>query len=193
MRTRFGRQVESLSAKTRDLQPLSVGDTCRVQNQTGHHPTKWDRTGVVLQVLDNNQYLIKMHGSGRITLRNRKFLRKIQPLTTTNTYVPPQLPTIKPTAEQVASPPTICTPAESSDDNNNVYPTITPGTASVPPDASADSPRGPPADNTDNEPNLSLVGPPTEDPTHQTPSTPPSRPTRIRRPPAWHSDYKMER
>ena len=193
LRTRFGKQVESLSAKTRDLQPLSVGDTCRVQNQTGHHPTKWDRTGVVLQINDNNQYLIKMHGSGRITLRNRKFLRKIQPLTTTNTYVPPQLPTLKPTAGQVASPPIICTPAETSDDDENVHPTITSGTASVPPDASADPPRGPPADNTHNDLDPSLVGTTTEDPTHQTPPTPPPRSTRSRRPPAWHADYKMER
>ena len=82
LRIRFGRQVESLSPKTRDLPPLSVGDTCRVQNQTGHHPTKWDRTGVVVKVNNNNQYLIKMHGSGRVSLRNRKLLRRIQ------SYVP---------------------------------------------------------------------------------------------------------
>ena len=79
LRTRFGKQVEALTAGSRPLPQLNVGDVCRVQNQVGSHPNKWDRTGEVVQVNDNDQYLLKMHGSGRVTLRNRKFLRQIQP------------------------------------------------------------------------------------------------------------------
>ena len=33
-----------------------------------------------MESLGNQQYSVKMDGSGRVTLRNRKFLRKIEPL-----------------------------------------------------------------------------------------------------------------
>ena len=69
--------MERLSVGTRELQPLSVGDCVLVQNQMGNHPSKWDITGVVVEVKDFDQYVLKIDGSGRLTLRNRKFLRKI--------------------------------------------------------------------------------------------------------------------
>ena len=62
--------------------PLIVGDHVRTQNQTGTHPTKWDKTGLVIEVRQFDQYVIRVDGSGRITLRNRKFLRKYQPVQT---------------------------------------------------------------------------------------------------------------
>ena len=46
----------------------------------GPYPTKWDRTGVVIEVRQFDQYLIKVDGSNRSTLRNRKFLRQFQPV-----------------------------------------------------------------------------------------------------------------
>ena len=64
----------------RCLEPLDVGDAVLVQNQHGPKPTRWERTGLVVETLGNRQYSIKMDGSGRITLRNRRFLKKIQPL-----------------------------------------------------------------------------------------------------------------
>ena len=36
---------------------------------------KWDKTGVVEEVLGNRQYRIRMEDSGRMTIRNRRFLR----------------------------------------------------------------------------------------------------------------------
>lgn len=50
-----------------------------MQNQSGRHPNKWDRTAEVVQVNDHDNYIMKMHGSGRLTSRNRKHLRQIQP------------------------------------------------------------------------------------------------------------------
>ena len=50
---------------------------CRIQNQTGRFPIRWDKTGVVVQVGENDQYIVKVDGSGRLTLRNRKYLRKV--------------------------------------------------------------------------------------------------------------------
>ena len=53
---------------------------CRLQNQTGPRPKKWEKTGVVVEVRQHNQYLIRVDGSGRLTLRNRQFLRTYEPL-----------------------------------------------------------------------------------------------------------------
>ena len=64
------------SQHTRSLQPLKIGDKVRVQYQTGNHPLKWDKTGSVVEVRQFHQYLIRLDGSGRQSLRNRKFLRR---------------------------------------------------------------------------------------------------------------------
>ena len=59
---------------------LSVGDHVRIQNQVGNHPRKWDKTGIVIEVCQYHQYVVRVDGSGRITIRNRKFLRKYTPV-----------------------------------------------------------------------------------------------------------------
>jgi hypothetical protein len=76
MMDRHAREVENLTPHTKELPPLKVGDTVRVQNQTGNTPIKWDRSGVIIEVRQHDQYAVKMHGSGRVSLRNRMFLRK---------------------------------------------------------------------------------------------------------------------
>jgi hypothetical protein len=48
----------------------------RIQNQIGHYPLKWDKTGVIIEFPQFDQYVVKVDGSGRVTLRNRKFFRK---------------------------------------------------------------------------------------------------------------------
>ncbi|KAK3779407.1 hypothetical protein RRG08_015808 [Elysia crispata] len=58
---------------------MSIGDGCFVQNQTGISPKQWDRTGIVVDVGANDQYIVKINGSGRLTSRNRRFLRQFQP------------------------------------------------------------------------------------------------------------------
>ena len=85
LRYRHMRHQEKWSEHTKTLPPLQVGDRVRIQNQTGPHPNKWDRTGIVIEVRQFHQYLIRIDGSGRQTLRNRKFLRKFIPM-----YQPPK-------------------------------------------------------------------------------------------------------
>ena len=109
--------MERLSVGTRELPPLSVGDSVLVQNQMGNHPSKWDITGVVVEVKEFDQYVLKIDGSGRLTLRNRKFLRKITPyqltkhfksdlpVPTTQTQEPPQ-PLPPPPVQIPDEPPT---------------------------------------------------------------------------------------
>ena len=85
LRHRHMRHQEKWSEHTKILPPLQVGDRVRIQNQTGPHTNKWDRTGIVIEVRQFHQYLIRIDGSGRQTLRNRKFLRKFIPM-----YQPPK-------------------------------------------------------------------------------------------------------
>ena len=68
---------ERLTAHTKELIPLAVGDTCVIQNQSGNFPKRWDKTGTIVAQEDFDQYRVRLDGSRRITLRNRKFLRKV--------------------------------------------------------------------------------------------------------------------
>ena len=79
LRSRFIKTSEVLNRHSRNLRQLYTGDRCFVQNQTGPSPKRWDRTGIVIEAHPHDQYTIKIDGSGRLTTRNRKFLRYFQP------------------------------------------------------------------------------------------------------------------
>ena len=49
----------------------------QIQNQKGTDPKRWNKSGKVIERLDYDQYLVKVDGGGRLTRRNRRFLRKI--------------------------------------------------------------------------------------------------------------------
>ena len=94
------------------MQHLAVGEAVSVQNQIGNKPLKWNNTGVIAEVLPHRQYRVVVDGSRRVTLRNRRFLRKINPIcrrqNRTETplvqrEVSPPLPHESPTPEQVSS------------------------------------------------------------------------------------------
>ena len=48
-----------------------------IQNQKENHLRKWDKVGIVVEVLKYDQYVIKISWSGRLTTSNRRFLRLI--------------------------------------------------------------------------------------------------------------------
>ena len=79
LRKRFACWVERYNQRTKELRPLHVGDRCFIQNQEGVRRKKWDRSGLVVDVLEHDKYLIKIDGSGRLTKRNRRFLRFYKP------------------------------------------------------------------------------------------------------------------
>ena len=82
---------EQWGAHTKSLAKLVQGDNVFLQNLVGNHPRRWERTGKVVECKEYDQYLVKVDGTGRATLRNRKHLRKFQPIPKH-----PRLPTMLP-------------------------------------------------------------------------------------------------
>ena len=68
-----------ISEQRRTLKPLKLGDSVSVQNQSGNRPKKWDRTGRIVEAMPHRQYRVALDGSKHVTLRNRRFLRRIAP------------------------------------------------------------------------------------------------------------------
>ena len=183
LRCRHMKAHERLSEHTRRLPQLQVGDHVRIQNQTGPHPLKWDKTGIIVEVRQFDQYTVKIDGSNRSTLRNRKFLRKYMPVKPLHpprqiaddlallkhrmTHPPQEAPTIPcekaPTPVVLTSaPPPDCPPTQPSYINDDQ-----PQSSSQPTETCSDIPQYP-------HPN----------------STPaPRRSTRDSRPPLYLSDY----
>ena len=76
---RHARREQELSEHTKALKPLQKGQVVMIQNQAGNSPRRWDKSGVVLEVKEFDQYRIKVDGTGRITVRNRRYLKPIVP------------------------------------------------------------------------------------------------------------------
>ena len=91
LRNRHVRAMETYNEHSTELAELLEGDYVAIQNGNGSHPKRWDRTGRIMQALPFRQYRVKVDGSNRLQLRNRKFLRKIDPVCahSSSTKVPP--------------------------------------------------------------------------------------------------------
>ena len=88
LRTRFTRTSEALNEHAQLLTPLKVWDKVFIQNQIGNSPTKWHRTGTVVEVASPDQYIIKLNGSRRLTKCVRMFLRVFKPTYMTTESAP---------------------------------------------------------------------------------------------------------
>ena len=77
------------SYRTKDLQELEVGTAVAIQNQTGQNPTKWDKTGIIIENKPNSKVMIKVDGSRHVTMRNRRHVRPMEPSLRTPTNPAP--------------------------------------------------------------------------------------------------------
>ena len=70
-----------MSEHTKELPKLKAGDVVLIQNQKGtsKQTKRWDRSGVALEVSKFDKYVVRVEGTGRIKMRNRRFLRKAEP------------------------------------------------------------------------------------------------------------------
>ena len=120
LKVRYVKSMENLAEHARPLRPLEHGDRVIIQNQNGRFPKKWDKSGTVVEVRPNDQYYVKVDGSGRLTLRNRRFLRKYAPHQLNQPVIrsheatgplPEMQPRTAPTADVPPRPAHVSTPA----------------------------------------------------------------------------------
>ena len=64
-------KVDGAEHKARKLRPLYVGSRWLLQNQSGTDPHKWNRSGVVIKVLD--QFLVRIDCSRKLTQKVKGF------------------------------------------------------------------------------------------------------------------------
>ena len=153
LRTRIALNCEQLENACRELPPLEEGDSVLIQNQTPtNRPNKWDREGVVVSTGKHDQYLVRVVGSGRLTLRNRRFLRKFQSGGVTNTLVnagtPGRINTPQPAVIPASPTPMTSVPENTSGDSHThefqpAGTPIPPRRDSFPPPVPAPSPESP--------------------------------------------------
>lgn len=96
---------------TKLLKPLTVRTPVSIQENG-----KWNRSGRIVEALPNHQYKVRVDGSGRVTLRNRRFLRQNAPLPT----ISPSLSPCVPQEDDHIEPPQI---------DENISPTTSPPTS----------------------------------------------------------------
>ena len=77
MARRHAKRGQDLEEHTRKLRPLKIGEVVSIQDQKGNNSKRWNCTGTIVEVKEFDQYVIKVDGSGRLTVRNRKFLRPL--------------------------------------------------------------------------------------------------------------------
>ena len=195
------RAAEHWTEHTKRLPPLKVGDFVLIQNQTGPHPLKWDKTGTVIEVWQFDQYTVRVDGSGRVTLRNTKFLRK---------YLPVHMPTLKGTLLKLKeiSPTHRDQPVSPTSTTVDVPPCQAPSddmeiTSKPEQTPTGDLPQLPTRDDTPDVSASSTLKPDQQSTLQQADCnlqaglirndnvTTPRRSTRKTRQPAWHSDYEM--
>ena len=73
IRSRLVRASERLEEHSKELEPLFQGDKVFVQNQdaSSRDYKKWNRQGVIVTAGKHDQYLVRVNGTGRLTVRNR--------------------------------------------------------------------------------------------------------------------------
>jgi hypothetical protein len=120
------------------LPELEVGDCVQVQNQCGNYPKKWFNTGIVSNRLPHRKYEVILDGSRRASLRNRRFLKKISPI---SRQPPDPLPedieckgvgAVPPVGEEELGSPTTVVPRDEVLDEVVTPPVVDEGSAVAP-------------------------------------------------------------
>lgn len=132
MRVRVARQMDSLREHTRNLPSLTAGNQVMIQNQHGPNSNKWDRTGRVVEVLPYDQYLVRVDGSGRMTRRNRRALKRIIAFTPEPVYHRTEIAPFKP---DCPVPSEVAPPAHPADEGTNSSDEDTPSSDETPHEA----------------------------------------------------------
>ena len=81
LKKRLYRGLERWSEHTKSQGMLQPGQNVYIQNQrgVGKASKRWDRSGVILENKGFDKYSVRVDRSGRVTDRNRRFLRAFKP------------------------------------------------------------------------------------------------------------------
>ena len=89
---RNAKLIERYNRHTHNLCPLQAGDTVTIQNPLNR---RWNTTGKIISALPERQYKMRVDGSGRITLRNHRFLKKCKLFESMSMLFPHNKPGLK--------------------------------------------------------------------------------------------------
>ena len=118
---RHARMEERLNTGSRALPPLQCGDHVSLQDPAKNGKAgRWSKTAQVLEVGDHDTYTLKVDGSNRLTSRNRRFLRKITPFSTTIQDMPTTL--FQPSQVTQAQPTQVPQPASAQPQTPSAQP-----------------------------------------------------------------------
>ena len=109
--TRIAERVEKSQPVRPPLQPLGAGQHVLIQNGDGRAPTRWNRSGLIVEVLPFRQYRVKYDGSGRLQVRNRQHLKPFVPPANSIAHHPPTPSLVIP--DQIPAPYRTSTPIRS--------------------------------------------------------------------------------
>ena len=109
MAAKVADRVQKSQSNHNSLPPLTPGQHVLIQNGEGCAPLRWDRSGMIVEVLPHRQYRVKVDGSGRPWLRNRVQLKPYVPQTVPPTAITPSttitIPEVTPVAPPAQVPP----------------------------------------------------------------------------------------
>ena len=75
-----GNDGDTVAGNTGRTQHLPVGTMVTNQNQSGRNPDKWDKSSVLVETRPHDQVVVRVDGSRRLTIRNRRFVRELNPM-----------------------------------------------------------------------------------------------------------------
>ena len=145
-----------------------------LQNQhgAGKASKRWDRTGLVIDDLGHNKYRVKVDGSGRVTDRNRQFLRQFTPVTQAQPGPRPEFVVPEPLVNLPQNPvPVVSDPEPVVSVPDPVVSVPEPQTPTASPSQPVAQPASPGSPSFETPPSTPVT------------TTPPRRSTRVRKPP----------
>ena len=118
------RLTERYNASAHLLPQLTPRTQVVIQNARKGHP-RWHSTGTIVEVLPFRQYKVRLDGSGRVVLRNRRFLKQFS--FSPNGYIPSPA-TAQDVAHSQSAPPASSLAQQPEQNSSDISPSSTPFT-----------------------------------------------------------------
>ena len=108
--------VDKHNLKARELLPLPVGSEVIIQGKD----KKWNRQGRIVETLPFRQYRIHLAGSGRVTLQNRRFLKRCHTSSPPGCIAPQPSIQVTPSSSLAPLEPAVCPAGRLQDEQHHL-------------------------------------------------------------------------